>query len=123
MLLRCATMATGVMMTGVAFAAGLGLGAAAVGGACLARRAMKQRSQWRDEDRAMAPEQSPRTVIAWDERCLAYHRQERPVFTASALQVRERPHERAVARWKPYAAFLGPLHAIAEERARVRAAS
>jgi ABC-type nickel/cobalt efflux system permease component RcnA len=56
MLLRCATMATGVMMTGVAFAAGLGLGVAAVGGACLARRAMKQRSQWRDEDRAMAPD-------------------------------------------------------------------
>ena len=54
MLMRgAAMMATGVMMTGLAFAAGLGLGAAAVGGACLARQAMRRRSEWRDEHHAM----------------------------------------------------------------------
>jgi hypothetical protein len=58
MLMRGATamMATGMMMTGLAFMAGVGLGAAAVGGACLARKAMKRRSEWRDDHHAtMAP--------------------------------------------------------------------
>ncbi len=58
MLLRCGTMmggATAAMgglavlaMTGP-FLAGMGVGAAVVGGACLARRAMRQRTGWRDE--------------------------------------------------------------------------
>jgi hypothetical protein len=46
-------MAGGMMMTSMAFMAGiglgLGLGAAAVGGACLARQAMKRRNEWRDD--------------------------------------------------------------------------
>jgi hypothetical protein len=37
------------------------------------------------------------------------------VFTASALQVREKPHTRAVERWRPYAAHLGPLMGVAAE--------
>ena len=61
MLMRGATamMATGMMMTGLAFMAGVGLGAAAVGGACLARQAMKRRSEWQDDSHAMPPAASP----------------------------------------------------------------
>ncbi|MBX6741088.1 MAG: hypothetical protein IRY87_03455 [Acetobacteraceae bacterium] len=58
MLLRCTAMATGVMISGLAFATGVGVGAAAVGGACLAYKAVKRRSRWRDEDRAM-PSHTP----------------------------------------------------------------
>jgi len=47
--------------------------------------------------------------LPWDPLCLRHERAQRPVFTASALQVRERPHARALDRWKPYAPFLGPL--------------
>lgn len=57
MLMRCGPMAmTGATLGGMAmlasvgpFLAGLGVGAAVVGGACLARRAMKQRTSWRDD--------------------------------------------------------------------------
>lgn len=65
MLLRCGTMmggATAAMgglallaMTGP-FLAGMGAGAALVGGACVARRAMRQRTAWRDEGAGMASE-------------------------------------------------------------------
>ena len=57
MLMRGATaiMATGMMMTGMAFLAGVGLGAAAVGGACLARQAIRRRSEWRDDHHATSP--------------------------------------------------------------------
>src|SRR6185436_425111 len=47
--------------------------------------------------------------LPFDARCLRPEDAQRPVFTASALQVRERLHARAVGRWKPYAAWLGPL--------------
>jgi hypothetical protein len=47
--------------------------------------------------------------LPWDPHCLRHERAQRPVFTASALQVRERPHARALERWKAYAPFLGPL--------------
>ncbi len=50
MFLRNAAMATAVAFSGAAFAAGaaagLGLGLAAVGTACVARRAMKRRGNW-----------------------------------------------------------------------------
>jgi hypothetical protein len=47
--------------------------------------------------------------LPWNERCLHHERAQRPVFTASHLQVREKLHGRAVGRWVPYARFLGPL--------------
>lgn len=70
MLLRCgstmmggaaATMG-GMMMLAAAgpFLAGVGVGAGILGGACLARRAMKKRTAWRDEDSVAAAEASPR---------------------------------------------------------------
>jgi hypothetical protein len=54
---RCNPLAmAGTAMGGMAvlagigpFLAGIGVGAGIVGGACLARRAMKKRSEWRDD--------------------------------------------------------------------------
>jgi Flp pilus assembly protein TadD len=51
--------------------------------------------------------------LAFDPRCLRHEEAQRPVFTASALQVREKLHGRAVGRWKAYASFLGPLAELA----------
>ena len=47
--------------------------------------------------------------LAWDERCLAFHETERPVRTASALQVRQPLYGAAVGRWRVYEALLDPL--------------
>ena len=50
MLMRTAAMTTAVALGGAVFAAGaaagLGLGLASVGAACMARRAMKRRGDW-----------------------------------------------------------------------------
>jgi len=48
MILRCAAK-TAMAMGGLAFLAGLGLGAASVAGALAAREAMKKRNSWRDD--------------------------------------------------------------------------
>ncbi|HZB94236.1 MAG TPA: tetratricopeptide repeat protein [Stellaceae bacterium] len=47
--------------------------------------------------------------LAWDEACLAFHRTERRVRTASATQVRQPLYQSAVGRGRAYAEFLGPL--------------
>lgn len=47
--------------------------------------------------------------LEWDDACLQFHRSDRAVRTASAQQVREPLYRRAVGRWKPYRAHLGPL--------------
>jgi hypothetical protein len=47
--------------------------------------------------------------LAWDPRCLDFHRNGRPVRTASATQVRKPIYKDSVARWRKYEAFLGPL--------------
>jgi tetratricopeptide (TPR) repeat protein len=49
--------------------------------------------------------------LAWDDRCLAFHETARPVMTASNWQVRQPLYKSAVARWRNYEAFLGPLRA------------
>jgi hypothetical protein len=72
------------------------------------------------EELVAAPEAWTRRALAfldlkWDAACLGYAATERPVFTASALQVREKAHTRAVERWRPYAAHLGPLAEVAAE--------
>ncbi len=48
-------------------------------------------------------------ALAWDARCLAFHEAERPVRTASVVQVRQPVYRGAVGRWRPYAAMLQPL--------------
>jgi tetratricopeptide (TPR) repeat protein len=47
--------------------------------------------------------------IAWDPNCLAFHRNPRPVRTASAWQVRQPVYRSAVGRWRNYEEYLGPL--------------
>jgi tetratricopeptide (TPR) repeat protein len=49
--------------------------------------------------------------LDWDDRCLAFHKSERAVQTASKLQVRQPIYTRSVARWKRFEAHLAPLHA------------
>lgn len=49
--------------------------------------------------------------LAWDARCLDFHRTERPVRTASATQVRKPIYRDSIGRWRKYEALLGPLFA------------
>jgi len=49
--------------------------------------------------------------LDWDARCLDFHRTERSVQTASAAQVRKPIYRDAIARWRRYERFLGPLTA------------
>ena len=60
------------------------------------------------------PERVTRRVIEhlgldWDAACLAPHRRAGMVTTASVMQVREPINDRAVERWRRYAAHLDPL--------------
>jgi hypothetical protein len=54
--------------------------------------------------------------LAWDDRCLAYHQSDRPVQTASKLQVRRPMYKTSVARWKCFEAHLEPLKEALERR-------
>jgi hypothetical protein len=47
--------------------------------------------------------------LPWDDRCLAFHKTDRPVKTASATQVRQPIYKSAVGRWRLYETQLGPL--------------
>ena len=47
--------------------------------------------------------------LAWDDRCLAFYRTERPIRTASATQVRRPIYGGAVGRWRAYEKHLEPL--------------
>jgi hypothetical protein len=47
--------------------------------------------------------------LDWDERCLAFYRTERPVQTASKLQVRQPIFHRSVGRWKRFQSHFEPL--------------
>lgn len=47
--------------------------------------------------------------LPWDDACLAPHKLERSVKTASHWQVRQPIYKTSVARWKKYEPFLGPL--------------
>lgn len=49
--------------------------------------------------------------LGWDPACLAFHKTERPVRTASATQVRQPIYRRSLARWKHYENELAPLFA------------
>jgi tetratricopeptide (TPR) repeat protein len=60
------------------------------------------------------PERESRRLIEfldleWEPACLDFHRTERPVFTASAWQVRQPLYTRSVGRWRHYERHLAPL--------------
>ncbi len=47
--------------------------------------------------------------LDWDERCLAFYEAQRPVQTASAVQVRQPLYRSSIGRWRPYKEYLRPL--------------
>jgi tetratricopeptide (TPR) repeat protein len=47
--------------------------------------------------------------LPWDPACLAFHRTERSVLTASRWQVRQPLYSSSVGRWRMYRRHLGPL--------------
>jgi Tfp pilus assembly protein PilF len=47
--------------------------------------------------------------LAWDDRCLAFHDTDRPVHTASAVQVRQPIYQSAIGRAQRFRQFLQPL--------------
>ncbi|REJ94608.1 MAG: tetratricopeptide repeat protein [Planctomycetota bacterium] len=66
------------------------------------------------EDLVAQPAEVSRELIAacglaWDDRCLEFYKLDRPVQTASRLQVREPIYRSSVDRWKRYAKHLDPL--------------
>jgi tetratricopeptide (TPR) repeat protein len=58
-----------------------------------------------------------RCGLEWDNACLAFHKTERPVATASQWQVRQPVYRTSVERWRRYEPFLGPLRAALGEDA------
>ncbi|HBK04255.1 MAG TPA: hypothetical protein DDZ81_00140 [Acetobacteraceae bacterium] len=47
--------------------------------------------------------------LPWDPACLSFHKNERPVMTASVWQVRQPIYSSSVGRWKRYRKHLAPL--------------
>ena len=47
--------------------------------------------------------------LPWDDRCIAFHKAERPVWTASLAQVRQPIYRSSIGRARPYLPMLGPL--------------
>jgi tetratricopeptide (TPR) repeat protein len=68
----------------------------------------------RYEDLAADLHGQARTIVdhcglPWEDACLAFHETERPVRTASSIQVRKPVYRTSVGRWRPYENFLQPL--------------
>ncbi len=47
--------------------------------------------------------------LAWDDHCLSFHETNRPIATASNVQVRRPIYRSSLARWRRYEAYLQPL--------------
>jgi hypothetical protein len=52
--------------------------------------------------------------LEWQDACLAFHRNESPSATASAVQVRQPIHGSSVDRWRTYERQLDPLRCFLE---------
>lgn len=50
-------------------------------------------------------------ALDWDDSCLRYYDNDRPVRTASHWQVRQPIYTDSIGRWKHYRAHLDELHA------------
>ncbi len=75
----------------------------------------------RYEDVVADLEAQARRIIAhcglpWDDRCLSFHKTDRPIRTASATQVRQPIYNSAIGRWRVYEKELGPLLSALGER-------
>ncbi|MEE4355418.1 MAG: tetratricopeptide repeat protein [Desulfococcaceae bacterium] len=53
--------------------------------------------------------------MEWDERCLTFHKTDRPVITASFHQVRQPIYKRSVQRWKNYEKYILPMVTAIEQ--------
>lgn len=58
--------------------------------------------------------------LEWNDACLDFHRNKRPVKTASMAQVRQPMYKSSVERWRNYEKFFGPLFDALGELAPVR---
>jgi hypothetical protein len=54
--------------------------------------------------------------LDWEDACLAFHRSQRPVRTASSWQVRQPLYRTAMARWKKFDAHLDRLKQALSDR-------
>jgi hypothetical protein len=52
-------------------------------------------------------------ALPWDDRCLAFHEQRRPIATASYRQVRMPIYTTSLERWKPFESKLAPIASLA----------
>jgi tetratricopeptide (TPR) repeat protein len=50
--------------------------------------------------------------LAWDDRCLSFHKTSRPVKTASSVQVRKPLFRSSLQRWRRYEAYIAPLQEV-----------
>lgn len=69
------------------------------------------------EDLVTNQEHWTRTILefaglTWDERCLQFHKTQRPVVTSSYWQVRQSMYRDSVQRWRHYSRFIGPLRKL-----------
>ena len=55
--------------------------------------------------------------LGWNDKCLEFHKSDRPVKTASVAQVRKPIYKTAVKRWKKYGDGLKPLADAIEGKA------
>ncbi len=53
--------------------------------------------------------------LSWQEQCLDFTASPAPVTTASAAQVREKPHQRSIGRWEHFADRLEPIRRVLAE--------
>ncbi|MBL8760598.1 MAG: sulfotransferase [Phycisphaerae bacterium] len=66
------------------------------------------------EDLVHSPEEWSRKIVdfaglAWNEKCLDFHKTKRAVLTASVDQVRRPVYDSSIGRWKKFEKHLGPL--------------
>jgi hypothetical protein len=78
------------------------------------------------EDLVRNQESVSRQLVAfcgldWNDRCLSFYENPRPVQTASSFQVRQPAYQSSIGRWKRYEAHLQPLFdALGDAGAQVR---
>ena len=60
--------------------------------------------------------------LDWDDRCLEFYNNKRPVQTASNLQVMQPMYSTSVDKWKHYEKHLGPLLAVLNDETTKKSA-